>query len=471
MGGRIWAESQMGCGSQFHFTASFGVSEVAPLRPLGRAVQGTRTLVVDDNATNRVILDEMLRNWGMLPTCAASVAEAVAILADAKRRHEAFGLVISDVHMPHEDGFQLAEYLQQDPAISGPVVILLTSGDRPGDGLKCKQFNVAAYLRKPPKQSELFDAIVSSLGISQSEPEASSKLKSAGIELPPLRVLLVEDSVVNQKLALGILHRAAHQVQVANNGREAVEILASEPFDVVLMDVQMPEMDGLDATRAIREAERQGQPRVPIIAMTAHAMTGDREKCLEAGMDHYVTKPVRAQLLFDAMRSVINFEALVLPAMSSTPSARASNAPTPTKRVSGTGTASEVMPDGQPGPSSHEPLRFCVSWSVAEQTVLGDHELLKEIAVAFLEEADLVQSGLRAAMATGDAVTASRMAHTIKAGFRTFGAQDAHDVAWHCEQAAKQQQLTEVERLMPELDVAIADVCAELRQFLNTGHV
>lgn len=471
MGGRIWAESQLGCGSQFHFTASFAVSEVAPLRPLGRAVQGTRTLVVDDNATNRVILDEMLRNWGMLPTCAASVAEAVVILADAKQRHEPFGLVISDVHMPHEDGFQLAEYLQRDPRVSGPVVILLTSGDRPGDGLKCKQFNVAAYLRKPPKQSELFDAIVSSLGISQSEPEQSSKLKSAGIELPPLRVLLVEDSVVNQKLALGILQRSAHQVRVANNGREAVEILAREPFDVVLMDVQMPEMDGLDATRAIREAEQHGQPRVPIIAMTAHAMTGDREKCLAAGMDHYVTKPVRAQLLFDAMRSVINMEALVLQNGPTTPSAHESSAPLTSNQETTTERSQDVTTNEQQALCLLDAKRFCVSWSVAEQTVLGDNDLLKEIAAAFLEEAKLVQTGLRAALTNGDAATAARMAHTIKAGFRTFGAQDAHDVAWHCEQAAKQQQLQEVSRLLPELEVAIANVCSQLQEFLNTEPV
>lgn len=462
MGGRIWVESEFGHGSRFYFTADFGVSDVAPLRPIGRAVQGTRTLVVDDNATNRLILDEMLRNWGMLPTCVASVAEAFGALSDAKQRHEEFGLVISDVHMPDADGFKLAELLQCDSRITGPTVILLTSGDRPGDGLKCKQFKVAAYLRKPPKQSELFDAIVSSLGITHSEPERCSKPAPTGIELPPLRVLLVEDSIVNQKLALGILHRAAHQVSVANNGREAVELLDIERFDVVLMDVQMPEMDGLEATRRIREAERLGRARVPIVAMTAHAMTGDREKCLEAGMDHYVTKPVRAQLLFEAMRSVIDFGSLVLSPQNGVDACKPHSG---AERKD----AREVLE--QAAAASTESLgkpTYNVDWSIAEQTVLGDRELLIEIAAAFIEEAETVRSGLRAALDVDDAKTAARLAHTIKAGFRTFGAQAAHDVAWQCEQAGKQQQLDEVARMLPELEVAVFEVSSQLRDFLNT---
>ncbi len=455
MGGRIWVESEVGQGSVFHFTASFVVSDVAPLRPIGRAVQGTRTLIVDDNQTNRLILDEMFRNWGMLPQSVSSVREAVTELAAAKQRNEPYELVVSDVHMPEEDGFMLAAHLRRDPRISGPVIMLLTSGDRPGDGAKCQRFNVAAYLRKPPKQSELFDAIVSSLGITHSEPERTTQAPVPVLELPALRVLLVEDSVVNQKLAIGILQRSGHQVAVANNGREAVEMLASERFDVVLMDVQMPEMDGLEATRRVREAERLGQPRVPIIAMTAHAMTGDREKCLDAGMDHYVTKPVRAQLLFEAMQSVINFDSLVGVA-----AGISDEVSTEEKDARSLRSAQDAVAQTR---------RFAVDWAIAEQTVLGDRELLKEIVVAFLEEAILVRDGIRLALKSNDAGTAGRLAHTIKAGFRTFGAQDAHDVAFFCEQAAKQARLDDVAKMLPELESAISDVSGELQGFLNTG--
>ena len=477
MGGRIWVESELGRGSSFSFTASFKVSDTEPMRPVGRAVQGTRTLIVDDNTTNRVILDEMLRNWGMSTLSVSSVADARLVLSEAKQLGEPFELVISDVHMPVEDGFKLADSVQNDPRCSGPVVMLLTSGDRTGDTEKCRRFNVAAYLRKPPKQSELFDAIVHCLGITRSEPERATTLPGPTIELPPLNVLLVEDSVVNQKLALGILHRANHAVVVANNGREAVELVAQQRFDVVLMDVQMPEMDGLEATRHIRAAEDSGQPRVPIIAMTAHAMTGDREQCLNAGMDHYVTKPIRVHVLFEAIRSVLPNET---PAADKTPlslpqgftglcaspklSAHSigAKAVEPLAQGQERGLVGNVSLE-QSRTESVDETRFVVHWDIARATVLDDDDLLQEIIEAFLEESARVRTELRLALDAGDAATTSRWAHTIKAGFRTLGVEDAYQVAFDCERAAKEGRLEVVAQRLGELDAAIEHVQRQLR--------
>ncbi len=308
MGGEIWVESEFGRGSTFHFTARFGLTGEAVQVPRAEPtkIQDTRVLVVDDNATNRRILEEMLRNWGMRPTVVEGGRQALNLLRKSRESGEPFRLILSDANMPEMDGFSMAAEIKRDSQLDNTVIMMLTSGDRPDDLSRCEKFGISSYLLKPIKQSELFDAIVLALGVTAPEEEDAGRIL---VEQPgplrPLRILLAEDSLVNQKLAVGILKKRGHSVVVANHGREAIAALEADEFDLVLMDVQMPEMDGYEATAAVRAKELQTGKHLPIIAMTAHAMKGDRERCLEAGMDDYVAKPVRAQQLFETIESLL----------------------------------------------------------------------------------------------------------------------------------------------------------------------
>jgi PAS domain S-box-containing protein len=311
MGGRIWVDSQVGQGSTFSFTVRFGLAQGEPLPKPSVVVQGTRVLVVDDNATNRRILDEILRSWDMQPLLVAGAREALQVLREAFRAGSPIPLVLTDANMPEIDGFTLAEQIKQDRELGSTVIMMLSSADRPGEIAHCEQMGLAAYLVKPIKQSELFDAVVKVLGVNAvDERPPSTPAEPPPLEsLPPLRVLLVEDSLVNQKLAVALLQKHGHHVTVANDGLEGVATLESQAFDLVLMDVQMPEMDGYEATAKIRQRERLTGRHIPIVAMTAHAMKGDRESCLAAGMDSYVAKPIRAQQVFEAINAALRHQA------------------------------------------------------------------------------------------------------------------------------------------------------------------
>ncbi len=308
MDGQIRAESEVGEGSTFHFTVRFGLeTDGLPGPTIARAtVRDTPVMIVDDNNTNRLILEEMTRNWGMHPVVAASADEAINRLRQAHQQGARVPLLLSDVHMPDVDGFTLTEWIRQDPNLADTTVIILTSGFRRDDLKRCDDLDIAARLIKPVKQSELLSAIELSLGAAASVTEGAKVTGGECTEmLPPLSVLLVEDGLTNQILATALLEKYHHSVVVAGNGKEAIEALASERFDVVLMDVEMPEMDGLEATTVIRAQEKQTGKHIPIIAMTAHAMKGDRDRCIAAGMDDYVSKPIRTQQLFDTLKSVL----------------------------------------------------------------------------------------------------------------------------------------------------------------------
>ncbi len=309
MGGRIWLESRVGQGSTFHFTARFGVAKKATVRPPPEdpgPLENVRVLVVDDNATNRQILERTLSYWRMRPTAVSSATAALSSLHDAKAAGAPFRLLVADCHMPDVDGFMLVEQIQRSLDLSDLATIMLTSGGQRGDGARCKKLGIAAYLIKPVLQADLLDALLQVLGSREGDAPAQVITRhTLRQSRPPLRILLAEDNPVNQKLASRLLENEGHQVVVASDGAQALDTWAKQSFDLVLMDAQMPGMDGFEATAAIRRLEQSTRAHTPIIAMTAHAMVGDRQRCLEAGMDGYIAKPVHVHELLETIETVL----------------------------------------------------------------------------------------------------------------------------------------------------------------------
>jgi PAS domain S-box-containing protein len=309
MGGQIWVESEEGQGSHFHFTVRLQIADQKKIKVGTPAppevLRGVRVLVVDDNRTNLRILEGMLQRWEMVSLCVESGEEALAELASARNEGKAFGLIVTDMHMPKMDGFELVEHIRERPELSTATIMMLTSAGHRGDAERCQKLGVSAYLLKPIRQSELREAIAKVLGAL--EPEGMIPLVTryslgdVRDRSEILRVLVTEDNLVNQRLIVRLLEKRGHRVVVAGNGKEALAALEKGTFDLILMDVQMPEMDGFEATAAIRKKEKSRGLHQIIVALTAHAMKGDHEKCLAAGMDAYLSKPIRPQELDEVL--------------------------------------------------------------------------------------------------------------------------------------------------------------------------
>jgi len=306
MHGRIWVESEPGKGSRFHFTAHFGLQKspagtVVPKDPT--TLRDMRVLVVDDNATNRQILLKMLSNWHANPTAVDSGARAIIALIEAHGLGRTYPLILVDAQMPEMDGFALAGSIRKNPEWKAATIMMLSSAGQRGDAKRCRELGVAAYLTKPVRQRELLDAILIALGTRPAGEAAPSLVTRHSLRENSghFRILLVEDNAVNQLLAVRLLEKGGHAVAVAGNGKEALATLKKQSFDLILMDVQMPEMDGFEATAAIRDLEKESGKHSPIIAMTAHSMAGDKERCLEAGMDDYISKPIRPEELIELL--------------------------------------------------------------------------------------------------------------------------------------------------------------------------
>jgi signal transduction histidine kinase/DNA-binding response OmpR family regulator len=424
MGGEIWLESQVGRGSTFHFLARFGPARCPVPRTEPAAlthVHGLPVLVVDDNATNRRILQEMLTKWGMRPTVVEGGREALAAIEQARSTGTPYTLVLLDAMMPEMDGFTLAERIRKAPEPMGSTLMMLSSANRREDAARCRELGVSTYLTKPIRQSTLLDAIMTSLGASATVEDRAA----AGADRPApaksrLRLLLAEDNAVNQRLAVSLLEKRGHQVVVAGNGREALAALDAQPFDAVLMDVQMPEMDGFEATAAIRAREAETGAHTPIIAMTAHALKGDRDRCREAGMDAYVSKPLRPQELFDVLEDLLT--------------------------TADGATAAPALPEAR---------HVAFDMAAALERVDGDAELLKELAGLFLNECPQWMAKIRHAIDQRDASKLHQAAHTLKGSVGTLGARAAFEAAQRLETDGREQDWGRAEEDWVTLEAAI----------------
>jgi signal transduction histidine kinase/CheY-like chemotaxis protein len=310
MNGRIWVESEEGKGATFHFTVSLGIQEKSTLSPAPIGQEQLRelhVLIVDDNYTNRRILQSMLEGWGMRPTAVEGGRAALQALEVAKSTGDLFPLILLDCQMPEIDGFALADQIQQDPDLGAVATVMLTSAGRLGDAARCRELGILAYLVKPFHRGELLEAICQIL--IKKTPAANDTPLVTRYTLREdehrARVLLAEDNPVNQTLVVRVLEKRGYTVKVTSDGRGALEALENGQFDVVLMDVQMPGMDGFEATAAIRAKEMLAGGHIPIIALTAHALKGDKEQCIAAGMDSYLSKPIRAIELVSTIESLL----------------------------------------------------------------------------------------------------------------------------------------------------------------------
>jgi CheY-like chemotaxis protein len=304
MGGRISVESEPGRGSTFAFTTRLGLPKSAPRSTAAvepAVLQDLPVLIVDDNATNRAILTEMLTSWSMIPTAASGGLEALRLLRRAAVRKKPFKLLLIDSNMPGLDGFALVERIKSDPAHARAPMLILTSSDRKGDLSLSREMGISAYLTKPIRPSDLFDAIMMAMGAG---PAAGRPLITRSVlekGKPRYRILLAEDNPINQRVAVHMLERNGHSVVTASDGRKARDLALRGGFDLMFMDVQMPKLNGHEATAQIRRGEKRTGRHLPIVAITANAMKGDREKCLEAGMDDYLSKPLRPEELLQSI--------------------------------------------------------------------------------------------------------------------------------------------------------------------------
>lgn len=398
MGGTIWVESEVGHGSAFHFRvrlASRGPSTLPAVQPEAAPLQGRRILVADDVASNHRILGEMLRAWGCEPTLVGSGEAALAALAEARAAGAPYRLALLDARMPGIDGFAVAEKNREDAGGEPAILMMLSSSSHAAEAARCHELGDLPYVVKPVDPSHLLVAILTTL-----MPSAGTSTKPEGAaptaaRSRPLKVLVAEDNKVNQRLVLAILNGLGHEVTLVGDGREAVAAARTGDFDVALLDVHMPEMDGFEATAAIRAFEKETGGRLPIAAVTAGALKGDREACLVAGMDGYLAKPIRAAELLEVI-----------------------------DRLAGGATEA---------PAATHPIRPLVDSSFDPNDVLarveGDRGLLAELVDIFRAEYPRLLAKLRHDVETGDARGVQEAAHAIKGTVGNFGARAASEAA------------------------------------------
>ncbi len=449
MHGTIGIDSDVGKGTTFRFTARFKLQPkpAADRRPSQQDyLQGLRLLVVDDNETNRFILQEITNVWGMKPAVASSVDEAIAILEQGQASGQPIELVLTDMYMPRRDGFALIEWLRARPEYADVRVMILSSGPTAEHRACAKEMRVVSYLTKPVRQSTLFDAIATAIGPAEMAAAAPAAAPGAGLHhvVRPLQILLAEDNPVNQMTATTMLEKLGHAVVVANDGRQALAKLDEQKFDIVFMDVQMPEMDGVTATGAIRKSEQVTGKHTPIVAMTAHAMKGDKEKCLEAGMDDYVSKPIRRKDLADVIVRIV-------------------------ERF-----LTEAAANGQAAAASATPPPAGGAMILDEAALLeecdndNDKGMLRRMVEIFDRDARERLPRLREAVRTGAAAAVNQEAHALKGGIGTFYAKAAYNTAYELEKMGADGNLSTAQATLHTLESQLQSLRRKLDELIQS---
>ncbi len=441
MGGRMWVESPVkqrgtnegGPGSRFHFTAVFRKDRKKKCRErtIPVDIRGLKVLIVDDNSTNRRVLEEMLTNWHMSPVAVGGGEEALKEMEKARRSGSPFSLILLDANMPEMDGFTLAERIREDPFYKAITIMMLSSSRRRGDSERCMKLGMSNYLMKPIKQSDLYNAIIVAIGqMDKKGGRKTDKDKNKRKEMEEekstikreVNILLAEDNGINRKLAESMIKKKGWNVVSVTNGKEAVELYKKQSFDLILMDVQMPEMDGFKATSIIRELEEKKGDHVPIVAMTAHAMKGDREMCLGAGMDGYVSKPMKAKELYDVIEDLLNGKS---------------------RGRSDSGNSAKGMQ---------------IDLNRALEAVDGDEDLLSELIEEFLNTYPEQLGRLRELLDDGNVEQFERAAHSFKGSVGNFGAMRAYDLAYELEKIGKSGKLDGADSVLRELEIEMERV-------------
>ena len=414
MGGSLSVSSAEGVDSTF--TARLDIDDTAAAAPETIDLSGTRVLIVDDNETNRQILDEITRAWGMVPTTAADAASGLRALESTQASDAPFQILLLDYTMPDTDGLELARRIRATPALDGTIIMMISSADESEHIARCRALGVCRHLRKPVSQSNLYEALIGALG-GTAMPDPGAKVPAAA---KSLQILLVEDNAFNQQVAIDLLEDRGHAVATAGDGRQALDPLAATDFDLALMDLEMPEMDGIEATRSIRARERASGRHLPIIGLTAHAMKGDRERCLEAGMDGYLAKPIRPTELFAAIDAALD----------------QSDPPVPARAVDADGLLAAVE---------------------------GDLDRLSQLIEVFLDDLPNSLRAIEEYIAAADPAPLYRAAHSLRSAAGTMGLEEAQRLCRRLESAGKEGDLDAAPGLFSDLSAEFQASAPRLR--------
>ncbi len=456
MGGEIGVLSTEGHGSEFWFTARF-TKQAEPAHPPKppAEIQGVHVLVVDDNATNREIITAQLRNCNVRSEEALDGPTALQALYLAKDAKDPFRVAILDMQMPGMDGMTLAKIIKSDEKLSDTILVLCTSLGQRGDAKRMAEIGFAAYLTKPVRHSEIIgclSAIIAGTSATQETQHIVTRHMLREIRREAVRILLAEDNTTNQEVALGILKKLGLSAEAVANGAEAVKALETIPYDLVLMDIQMPEMDGLSATRIIRNPESMVLNHdIPIIAMTAHAMQGDKEKFLNAGMNDYISKPISPKDLSNVLYRWLPQETATRQNRMSTKDLSRTNAEFAWRFPAAAGKPAAPIFDKE---------------SMIER-VMNDEELARAIIDTFLDDIPVQIETLRRCLETGDIAGTASQAHTIKGASANISGELLRTVAFDMEKAAKANDLEQVMAVLPELENQFSRLKEELSKFVD----